>query len=164
MKKLYLFILSLILTSCLQYSNKQSTTDSFYTEKGEWDSARIPLLKPYEAILTSKEFGWCVNLFGNGDTGLPNTVKVAVKDDAIFLYNINTILDGKDEKQSWHIIIPSKRLEKGFSKYQDYKKYLNKLNIREEPKLFNIELVASYFDDHQVMSWDDFNKEHKVVN
>jgi len=157
----FIFITSLVtcLIACSRTGGKSVHIDEFYTEKGEWDSARLPLIKPYEAIITSKEFGWMVNLEGgDGDTGLQNTAKVAVKDGVIFLYNTNSILHGIDVKQSWHLIIPGKHIEKGFATHQEYLKYLNKMGIKKEPHLYDVELVADYFENHDVIDWDAIGK------
>jgi len=58
MKITFLFVLIISLFSCTWVSHKQSNVDEFYTEKGEWDSARLPFIKPYEAVIVTKEDGW----------------------------------------------------------------------------------------------------------
>jgi hypothetical protein len=78
-------IIFLFLFSCSNNQNKGLEVDEFYTEKGEWDSTRLPLLKPYEAVITSKEDGWFINLQGrDGDSGLPHIQKVLVSNGVIF--------------------------------------------------------------------------------
>jgi len=152
---LLIISLSILSASCWRTSDKKVNVDKFYTQKGEWDSGRIPLIKPYEAVITSKEFGWFINLDGkDGDTGLPNISKVAVKRGVIYLYNINTILHGIDVKQSWHVIIPDKQIEKGFATHQEYSEYLSNIGIKEEPQLYDIKSVADYFENHDVIDWN----------
>lgn len=147
---------SAFLTSCLHRQNEHSNIDNFYKEKGEWDSGRIPLIKPYEAVITSKELGWFINLEGrDGDTGLPNINKVTVSQGIIFLYNTKTVLHGVEVKEAWHVIIPNKQIEKGFATYKEYVKYLNQLGIKVEPKLHDINLVAQYFENHDLMNWNE---------
>lgn len=143
-----------LLTFFQACADKNSKVDSFYTEKGGWDNGRIPLLKPYEAIMDNKKLGWGIGLDGaDGDTGFGNIKSVNVVDSVILIYSKNSILHGIEVKQSWHVIVPSKGIEKGFDKHQDYTNYLNKLGFNQEPKLYNIENVASYFDKHDIVDW-----------
>lgn len=152
-----IFIRLIILTSviaCLLSCTNTSTGDRFYTEKGEWDSGRIPFIKPYEAIITSKELGWGMNLDGkDGDTGFFNIKKANVAGGIIFIYSVNSIFHGLDVKQSWHIIIPGKHLEKGFAGYHEYREYLNALGIKSEPILYDIEHIANYYEGHDTIDW-----------
>ena len=50
-------LLLVYFSGCKQTSEQK--IDEFYTEKGEWDSARIPFIKPYEAIILTS--GWLGN-------------------------------------------------------------------------------------------------------
>lgn len=147
-------LIILTLVSCAHAPNKTSNIDPFYTEKGEWDSARLPFIKPYEAVIVNKEFGWFMNLKGfDGDTGFPNIKKANVINGVILLYSTNSILHGIDAKQSWHVIIPGKNIEKGFGSHQEYLNYLNTLRIRVDPRLYNIESIAKYYENHDTIAW-----------
>ncbi|MEN0056874.1 MAG: hypothetical protein AAGC65_24560 [Mucilaginibacter sp.] len=159
-RRLPIFLSSLILLvcSCLHSSHKNPNTDTFYTEKGEWDSARLPFVKPYEAVIISKDLGWSMNLKGlDGDTGFQNIKKANVVNGVILLYGINSILHGVDVKQSWHIIIPAKQIEKGFANHQGYIDYLKNMGVKVEPELHNIDLIANYFEDHDTIDWKAIN-------
>lgn len=146
-----LLIFSIVL-SCKNQSNKN--IDPFYTEMGEWDSARIPLLKPYEAVIVNKKHGWIINLEGfDGDTGFQNVKKANVIDSTILVYSTNTILHGIDVREAWHIIIPSKNIEKGFGSHQEYSKYLRSIGFKGEPKLHDIDAVAEYYERHEIIDW-----------
>ena len=136
-------------------SDKNSNVDSFYTEKGGWDYGRIPLLKPYEAIIDNKNLGWSLGLNGeDGDTGFGNIKLVNVVDSVILIYSTNSILHGVDVKQSWHIIIPSNKVEKGFDSHQKYLDYLKLLGITHEPPLHDIEAISEYFDKYDIIDWN----------
>lgn len=149
-----IIILCFVVSFFQACNNKNDSVDTFYTEKGGWDNGRIPLLKPYEAIIDNKELGWGIGLEGlDGDTGFGNIKSVNVIDSVILIYSENSILHGIDVKQSWHVIIPSKRIEKGFSKKLDYTNYLNELGLAQEPKLYDIEIVAGYFDKYDDIDW-----------
>lgn len=95
-----------------------------------------------------------MNLDGkDGDTGFFNIKKANVVGGVMLIYSINSIFHGVDIKQSWHIIIPGKHIEKGFVSYQEYRDYLNVLGIKSEPILYNIEHIANYYDDHDTIDW-----------
>jgi hypothetical protein len=147
-----LFIFCAVL-SCKNNENKN--IDPFYTEMGEWDSARIPLLKPYEAVIVTKEHGWIINLEGfDGDTGFSNVKKANVIDSNILVYAVNTYLHGSDNiKEAWYVIIPTKHIEKGFGKHQEYLDYLNTIGFKNEPKLHDIDAVAEYYEHHEIIDW-----------
>lgn len=148
----------LIAANCLTSCRESKNVDRFYVEKGEWDTGRIPLIKPYEAMITSKDFGWGMNLDGkDGDTGFFNIKKVNVVNGIILVYNTNSILHGVDVKQSWHIIIPKKHIEKGFGNYTEYIDYLKEWGIETAPQLHNIDSIADYFEHHDMMNWQEIN-------
>ena len=152
--KIFKSLSILTVITCLLSCTGNSTVDKFYTEKGEWDSARLPFIKPYEAVIMNKDFGWGMNLDGkDGDTGFFNIKKANVVDGIILIYSVNSIFHGVDVKQSWHIIIPKKHIEKGFEIYQEYRNYLNSLDIKSEPILYDIEHVANYYEDHDTIDW-----------
>ncbi len=140
--------------SCSHDTSKKVEGNKFYTEKGEWDSARIPFIKPYEAILLDKESGWFMNLKGDdGDSGFNNIKKATVANNLILAYSVNSIFNGVDIKETWRIIIPSKGIEKAFDNYPGYLNYLNKLGITSEPKLIDIEKIAAYYASHDMIDW-----------
>ncbi len=144
--------------ACIEKRNKGTDDDSFYKEKGDWDTGRISLIKPYEAIISNKEEGWGIGLEGiDGDTGFGNIRSINIVDGMILIYSVNSILHGIDKPETWHIIIPKKQVEKGFDKHQDYLNYLVQLGINKEPKLHDIEMVAAYFDQNNVIEWNNIN-------
>ena len=143
---------------CVACNNKHSNIDKFYTDKGDGDIGRIPLLKPYEAEIVTKDYGWCISLKGKySGIGFCNVKKVNVIDSVVFVYTGNTILNGMDVKNSWHIIIPKNDFEKGFSSNVDYLSYLKEIGIKSAPRLHNIDSIANYFDEHNFIDW-------KVIN
>lgn len=105
--------------------------------------------------------GWFMNLVGvDGDAGFQNIKKANVVDSIIFVYSVNSILHGVDIKESWHIIIPGKHVEKGFSDHQAYVGFLNKLGIQKELKLYDIEEIEHYFENHETINWNALATEH----
>lgn len=152
-----LFLISLLVsffTSCKDRVNKNAEVDKFYTEKGELDSARIPFIKPYEAILLNKNEGWFMNLKGDkGDSGFNNIKKATVVDRTILLYSVNSIFNGMEAPQTWRIISPSQSIEIGFDNHQEYLNYLKKMGFTYEPSLHDIETIADYFDKYDLIDW-----------
>ena len=152
-----LFFVSLFQTSC---KNKHPNVDKFYTEKGDGDMGRLPLLKPYEAELAVKDYGWCISLKGQyAGIGICNVKKVTVLDSVILLSTGYSILDGQYVKESWHIIKPKQDFEKGFATHQLYFDYLKKHGMAREPRLHDIDSIASYFDDNDYVDWTVINKQ-----
>ncbi|MBS7563637.1 hypothetical protein KHS38_04400 [Mucilaginibacter sp. Bleaf8] len=148
-----LLTIAMLAIACNTKKNKN--LDSFYTDGGEWDSARIPFIKPYEAIKSDDRYGWIMNLEGiDGDTGILNIQMAGIVNGTILLYSTNTILHGNDVKEAWYVIIPKQHLEKGFGSYRAYLSYLRALGFKNTPKLHNIRTIASYFDDHETIDWN----------
>ncbi|QTE39598.1 hypothetical protein J3L18_11225 [Mucilaginibacter gossypii] len=155
MKTTLLFPLTiLLLFSCSGQSHKRSNIDEFYTAKGEWDSARLPFIKPYEAIIVTKESGWGMNLEGiDGDTGFSHIKKANVIDGVILVYYTNSILHGNYVKEGWYVVVPAKKIERVFSTHKKYLKYLESIHISAEPILYDIESIADYYEYHDIIDW-----------
>lgn len=75
-----LFLIVLGLCGCGKASSP-SNTDPFYTDKGGWDYARLPLLKPYEVWYLNDHYGL---LRGDGHVLVQNLVALGV--DGEFAY------------------------------------------------------------------------------
>ncbi len=142
------------LSACKQ-TNKPKV-DEFYSEHGEWDSVRIPFIKPYEALIVNKKYGWCMNLvlFQEGNTMLSHIRSVYIYNDFIFVHTGSTQMTNENVKESWWIISPSRKLEKGFRNHQAYLNYLKILGFKKEPRLHSMDTIAAYYEGHEVMDWD----------
>ena len=150
-----LLLLLTLLSACKQDSKHK--VDEFYTEKGEWDSARIPFVKPYEAIIVGKEYGWCMNLIGieDGNSMLSHIRKATVVSGFVLIQTDSTLLKGVEVKQSWWVVSPSRKIEKGFSDHQKYFTFLKALKFKKEPRLHDMEVIASFYEDHDTMDWNE---------
>lgn len=156
--KVFGFLLLLIsLSACRQDSRHK--VDEFYTEKGEWDSARIPFIKPYEAIILGKKYGWCMNLMAlnGGDSMIGHIRKATVVNGFILAHTGSTLLIGVEIKESWWVVSPSRKIEKGFSDHQQYWTYLKTLGFKKEPRLHDMKVIVSYYEDHDTMDWNTLN-------
>jgi hypothetical protein len=110
-------------------------------------------------ITVGKEYGWGLNLQGyGGETGFFGIQQANVVDGIILILNLDSRLHGAEAKQYWHVIIPGKHIETGFLYHSEYLNYLKTLGFNSEPKLQKIDDVANYFDDHDEMDWEEFNR------
>ena len=74
------------------------------------------------------------------------------------LYAVNTFLKGNKVKEAWFIVIPSRHIEQGFSNHIDYIKFLDENGINVEPKLYDINYVSEYFDNHYPINWKEIGQ------
>ncbi len=149
---LILFILMPLLvyfSGCKQTHGQK--VDEFYTEKGEWDSVRIPFIKPYEAIIFNRSDGWGMNMIE--DSMLADIKEGTVDKGFILIHTGKTLMLGVEVNESWWIISPSHKIEKGFTDHQQYLTYLKKVGFKNEPKLHNMNTIANYYEDHDTMDW-----------
>lgn len=149
-----LLLLLISLSACRQ--NSKHKVDGFYTEKGEWDSARIPFIKPYEAVICDERYGWGMNLeaFDGGTFSFTNIKKATVENGFVLAHTGSTLMMGVEIKESWWVVSPSRKIEKGFSNHQQYWSYLKVFGFKKEPRLHDMKLIASYYDDHDIMDWN----------
>lgn len=150
-----LLLLITLLSACRQYSKPK--VDVFYTEKGEWDSARIPFIKPYEAIIFGKKDGWGMGLMAlnGGDSMIGHIREATVVNGFILVHSGSTLLMGNEINESWWVVSPSRKIEKGFSDHWQYWIYLKNLGFIKEPRLHDMNVIASYYEDHETMVWDE---------
>ena len=149
-----LFLLLASLLACSQNSKRE--VDEFYTEHGEWDSARIPFIKPYEALIVDEKHGWGMSLeaLDGGTSSFFNIKKAAVENGFILAYTGSTLMMGVEIKESWWVVSPSRKIEEGFSDEKQYWDYLKTLGFKKKPRLHDIRVIASYYEDHDMMDWD----------
>jgi len=149
-----LLLLLVSLSACSQ--NSKHKVDDFYTEHGEWDSARIPLIKPYEAVIVNEENGWVMNLeaLKGGDSMLSHIRKATVLNGFILVYTGSTLMMGVEIKESWWVVSPHRKIEKGFSDEKQYWAYLKTLGLKKNPRLHDIKVIASYYEDHSMIDWN----------
>jgi hypothetical protein len=161
MKFLYFSLITAVLTLVnLSCSHKQTKEDPYYTSHGDWDNVRLPLVKPYEAIVLNGSHDWIVQTTPNVDWffSAPNTRKLNVIQRVIFLYCTKTLLSGQDAKEAWFVLMPDKHIEKGFATHLAYQDYLNSIGMEHEPKLYPIDQVAMYFGEHDTIDWQHIDE------
>jgi hypothetical protein len=145
------------LTSCKQNSSRNASSDSFYTDKGSFDMARIPLIKPYEATTPSTNVNWIVASIDTNDipVTIEGTKELNITHGMILIHSVNTTLNYQPVKEAWFIIFPKKRHIKGFESHKKYTDLLKQLGLINEPKLYSLGKVFNYFDSHGKVNWND---------
>jgi hypothetical protein len=111
--------------------------DPFYSSSGDWDSIRVPLIKPYEAISIGsgwniqlhispfdKEIYWYINL--------SKVEKIAVENNVIMVYTRHkqdVVEEAGQKVLYWFVIIPAEKIETGFDNEDDFLRYVREFNI-----------------------------------
>jgi hypothetical protein len=99
------------LTSCQPTSEQQVvlTEDPFYHSTGGFDSQRLPLLKPYEAIRINRRDGWIIKLFSDSSTvsSVFNVRRIAILQDKIYVAakGVNYVR-GSEVSALWVLLTP----------------------------------------------------------
>jgi hypothetical protein len=151
--------LGLFLSACnvIAYMNE----DPFYTDGGDFDLARFPLIKPYEAKrLVDFDDGWWISFqlppeernIGYGS--IPNVTKIAVENEIILAYTPNTKLHPKTGEVylHWFVIIPKEKIETGFEKENDFQDYIQQYGI-ESPNWLDPTDLFHQFDLTWCLDW-----------
>lgn len=154
-------LITLFITVLFSYGcgGQHKNNDPYYTDHGDWDDVRFPLIKPYEALCLNGVDNWSVQLTADAD-GLfsaPGTKQVNIVDGVILLHSTKTILNFADAKEAWFILVPAKHIQKGFAMHAKYLSYLHSLGMKNEPELYDINKVSKYFGDHDEIDWKHIN-------
>ncbi|QHS54791.1 hypothetical protein GWR56_04230 [Mucilaginibacter sp. 14171R-50] len=142
-------------------TDKQPDVDEFYTQKGGFDFARIPLIKPYEAVVpaTGNEY-WLIHSVT--DTllfSIPGVKQLSVSDNKmIFVHGVNTAINYQNVKEGWFVLMPAKNLVKAFLKHENYLNWLHDHGIEKEPHLIDPDNIYRYFKNHDTIDWQEINK------
>lgn len=129
--------------------------DTFYTRRVGFDYIRIPLIKPYEAVLLNGQKEWIMNLRNEGPTSsVINIKQIGVGNRVIVLHSENSNLNGTKVNEAWFVIIPTRHIEQGFETRAEFVKFLKEQGIAVEPKTYDINMVSTYFIDHTPINWD----------
>jgi hypothetical protein len=148
--------MAILMGSCKSNLPKNVNVDKFYTDHGDWDDARIPFIKPYEAIELNGYEDWIMNQ--ENDSAIEHIKKANANNGVIFIYGGRTIFQGEYVNEAWHVIIPAKHIEKCFTSKWAYLDYLGSIGINKEPKLHDIDSLARYFGHNDYMDWKEISK------
>ncbi len=146
MHKIIFLSILIMFFSCCGDKNKHifktNAEKDFYTDYGGMDYSRFPLIFPYEVMNADfVEKKWIINLkigyeFYNS---IYKVKDIAVSNNIIFAHSttINPVIEGRAPLQ-WFVIIPSKKIEIGFS---------TEMELLDYVKIFGISKI----------SWKDVN-------
>jgi hypothetical protein len=149
--------LGLFLSACnvIAYLNE----DSFYTDGGDFDLARFPLIKPYEVErLSDDDAGWWIGFQlppeeRNIDYGgIRNVSKIAIEDEIILAYTPYTNPTVNRVYFHWFVIIPKEKIETGFEKESDFQDYIQQHDI-ESPNWLDPTDLFHKFDLTWCLDW-----------
>lgn len=158
MKTTIIILVALLSISC-QSSIKKRSGDGFYTDKltdndDIFGVPRIPLIKPLEVVEGQRD-KWLLTDNGLGLIGGINGVKEisVINNKFILVHSLNTTVENNPAKEGWFVIIPQTRTLKEFVSHQQYLDLLHKEGFSKEPKLYDVDDVIGYFDDHDTIPW-----------
>lgn len=155
MKAVIFFLLAWCTVSCTNTNNKHLKVDEFYTDKGDFDMARIPLIKPYEATTPATNPDWIVSSIDTNSlpVTMPGTKEIRVFNNIILLHNINTVVDYQPVKEAWFVIFAKSHSIKSYKTHQEYINYLKFIGLSKAPELYPIGRVYDYFDSYDHIDW-----------
>ncbi|OCX51850.1 hypothetical protein BEL04_17730 [Mucilaginibacter sp. PPCGB 2223] len=136
-------------------SNCSPQGDPYYTDHGDWDDSRFPLIKPYEALCLNGSKDWFVQMIPDSVsvTSIPGVRKINIIHQMILIYGIKTVVNFQQAKEGWFVIIPAQHIRKDFTLHQEYLNYLNTINIKNEPKLYEAGKICEYFGKRDTIDW-----------
>ncbi|MCQ6957257.1 sigma-70 non-essential region-containing protein [Mucilaginibacter aquariorum] len=157
MKQVVFLIICFYLASCEGGAGgKKSALDEFYTDKGSYDMARIPLIKPYEAVVPATgDHDWLIHSVTDSVLfTIPGVKGIKVLNDRVILaYGVNTLINYQDAGEGWFILIPRDNFIKIFTKHEEYINWLDCHGIKKEPSLYEPIRVYDYFKFHETVDW-----------
>jgi len=129
----------IVLAGCAFF--RYPNPDPFYVSTGTWDSARFPLIKPYDAVYGNERYGWVINLPSvPGEPALYGSVsrveKISVVNDAILIYTpdkpgFSEALLEQLPIYYWYAIVPESKIQRGFRNENDFLEYAKQLGITD---------------------------------
>lgn len=159
---MYIIALSsvaLLITACAYTSSNsdqlaEGVSSDFYSKMGGFDYQRIPLFPPYEAMKINKK-SWSIKLHTNSiryQPSINDIVQIGVADDLILTYSMDSLLEGVAVKEAWFVIVPSKRIEKGFSDFGSMRSFVEELGVTL-PNLQNADEQYQIFSTRESLDW-----------
>lgn len=154
-----LSIMSVFAACSLDSSSKKSDqvtniSDEFYTKTGGFDHQRIPLLRPYQAININKK-SWSIDLQTKSiryQPSINDILRIGVANDLIVTYSLNSLLEGVAVEKAWFVLSPSKRIERGFSDFNEMSNFIKKLGMLV-PELKDANLQYKLFINGKRLHW-----------
>jgi len=159
---LLLIFLGMVL-SCAKQKEKQTNTDSFYTQTRSYDLYRIPLIKPHQLTTPVLETGWFFELpYGQIGSLISNSIgvnKVGVKDSIIIVQTDIIYVKYKMQK-AWFIVDLKTNTENVITDVNEYNNYLNKKGLQDIKLLIPDVVYQRFLDEGNL----PFNVESKSIS
>ena len=152
---------SLFLVSCKQKTDGK-TKDYFYSSGGGLGLKRVPLIKPYEAVMWAAD-DWRINFETPQllELSIHNVKSVNVLDSVIILYASGDVsIRSVKYPEGWFVIIPNEKIEEGFEHKKDFLARLNTFGITD-PSLHDLDSVYSIFKAKEKLDWPNINLRKK---
>lgn len=155
-----LSLTALLLTACAAYTSNNSeqltkgVSNDFYSKLGGFDYQRIPLFPPYQAMKINKK-SWSIALHTNSiryQPSINDIVKIGVGDDLIISYSVDSLLEGVEVEEVWFVIVPSQRIEKGFSDFDSMISFVQALGMTV-PDLQKADEQYKTFSSGESLDW-----------
>jgi hypothetical protein len=136
--------------------------DSFYLGAGEFDSDRIPLIKPYELIRMrpAHEYGWILRFdlsYANNPIQIDNVKDVrliAVENEIVMVYS--PFLDIHEERtgvdESWFMFNPEDETQEGFELESDFLDFVKSYDIHN-PEWLSPDDAFKIFTRTECLPW-----------
>jgi len=141
-------------------ADAQPTGLAFFEATGGWDYRRIALIEPYQDVSLDKET-WAIGLKTNSIRYQPSiriTKLDVVNNRFIITYAPDASLGGERVNELWFVIIPEEKLEKGFTKHEEFLTYLRDKGINNS-NLSDVNELYSELVNKGYLEW--FPEEYK---
>jgi hypothetical protein len=147
MKKIIFHFILLLSISCVTCCTRRiQHSDPFYNLNDN-DFSRLPLINPFQAIQDGSFSPWFLGLGNSIWIEIPNSnndnyvydlvkelEKIAVKNGVIMAYSSYVDKEAgayiQDNYYHWFVIIPDKELAKGFHTEDEFREYIQTLDIQ----------------------------------
>jgi hypothetical protein len=149
MKKTAFYLILLISISCMTCCTRRiQHSDPFYNlNDNDFPRNHLPLINPIEATSKNSSSPWSVSLLPHSPwVKLPNSQeyyvysaveeleKIAVKNGVIMAYSsyVDKETDAyiQDNYYYWFVVVPDKRIAKGFHTEDEFQQYIQTLDIQ----------------------------------
>jgi glucan-binding YG repeat protein len=160
MRLFLLLSIIVLLIACRGDKNKYKFANKkekfFYTDHRGYDYIRFPLIMPYDVMcINVLEMNWRVDLKVGTDFyySINKVKELSVMDSLILIHStsMHQVEVSKDPKQ-WFVIVPSQRIEIGFSTEEEFKTYLKHYGIKEI-KWVNVNQAYEQFEKTGCLPW-----------
>ena len=141
---------------------RNQNVDPFYSDYGDGDFIRFPLIKPYEATYLNKDTGWMINLpISPRENGISSYLdillpeKVAVKNNVIMVYTSykpEHLQASPEGILYWFVLLPEGKKEIGFSNETEFLSFIKGYGINN-PDWQSIDAAFGQFRKTGCLSW-----------